>query len=74
VWKAPARLDGGTITDYIIQYRVDGTNGWTTFADGTSTSRKARVSGLTKGVKYQFQVAARTAGGDSPYSTATGAR
>jgi len=74
VWKAPARLNGGTITDYIIQYRVDGTNGWTTFADGTSTSRKARVSGLTKGVKYQFQVAARTAGGDSPYSVATRAR
>jgi hypothetical protein len=73
-WKAPARLNGGTITDYVIQYRVDGTNGWTTFADGTSTSRKARVSGLTKGVKYQFQVAARTEGGDSPYSVATGAR
>jgi hypothetical protein len=73
-WKAPARLNGGTITDYFIQYRVDGTNGWTTFADGTSTSRNARVSGLTKAVKYQFQVAARTEGGDSPYSVATGAR
>jgi len=74
VWKAPGRRNGGTITDYIIQYRVDGTSGWTTFADGTSTSRKARVSGLTKGEKYQFQVAARTEGGDSPYSVATRAR
>jgi hypothetical protein len=73
-WKAPARLNGGTITDYIIQYRVGGTSVWSTFTDGISTSRKVKVTGLTKGVKYQFQVAARTAGGDSPYSVATGAR
>jgi hypothetical protein len=73
-WKGPARHNGGTITDYIVQYRVGGTNGWSTFADGTSTNRRARVTGLTKGVKYQFQVAARTTGGDSPYSVATRAR
>jgi len=73
-WKGPARHNGGTITDYIVQYRVGGTNGWSTFADGTSTNRTVRVTGLTKGERYQFQVAARTAGGDSPYSTATGAR
>jgi hypothetical protein len=73
-WKAPARLNGGTITDYIIQYRVGGTSVWSTFTDGISTSRKVKVTGLTKGVKYQFQVAARTTGGDSPYSVATRAR
>jgi hypothetical protein len=73
-WKAPARLNGGTITDYIIQYRVGGTSVWSTFTDGISTSRKVKVTGLTKRVKYQFQVAARTTGGDSPYSVATRAR
>ena len=74
LWKAPASLNGNVITDYVIQYRVGGTSGWSTFTDGISTSRKVKVTGLTKGVKYQFQVAARTAGGDSPYSSATQAR
>ena len=73
-WKAPARLNGGTITDYVIQYRIGGTSEWSTFTDGISTSRKVKVTGLTKGVKYQFQVAARAAGGDSPYSVVTQAR
>jgi hypothetical protein len=70
-WSIPASLNGCTITDYVIQYRVGGTTEWSTFADGTSTNRKVKVTGLTKRVKYQFQVAARTTGGDSPYSTAT---
>jgi hypothetical protein len=70
-WQVPTSLNGGTITDYIIQYRVGGTTGWSTFTDGVSTSVKVKVTGLTKGVKYQFQVAAHTAGGNSPYSTAT---
>jgi hypothetical protein len=44
---------------------------WSTFTDGISTSTTATVTGLTTKVKYQFQVAARTSGGDGPYSTAT---
>ncbi|MEY4319977.1 MAG: hypothetical protein RL378_1081, partial [Actinomycetota bacterium] len=55
----------------VIQYRVGGTTMWSTFTDGISTSTTATVTGLTTKVKYQFQVAARTTGGDSPYSTAT---
>jgi hypothetical protein len=70
-WQVPASLNGGSITDYIIQYRVARTALWSTFADGISTSRRATVTGLTKTVKYQFRVAARTAEGDSPYSTAS---
>ncbi len=70
-WSVPGSLNGGSITDYIIQYRVGGTSGWSTFTDGISASRKVKVTGLTKNVKYQFQVAASTSGGDSPYSTAT---
>jgi hypothetical protein len=70
-WAVPLSLNGASVTDYVIQYRVGGTIGWSTFTDGISTSRTATVTGLTKKVRYQFQVAARTAGGDSPYSTAT---
>jgi len=70
-WKAPKNLNGGTITDYIIQYRVNKTTLWSTFTDGISTNRRVKVTGLTKNVKYQFQVSARTSGGDSPFSKAT---
>jgi hypothetical protein len=70
-WKAPKNLNGGSITDYIIQYRVARTNLWSTFTDGISTNRRVKVTGLTKNVKYQFQVSARTSGGDSPFSKAT---
>jgi hypothetical protein len=69
-WKAPKSLNGGTITDYVIQYRVQRTSIWGTFTDGISTSLAATVTGLTKNVKYQFQVSARTSGGDSPFSKA----
>jgi hypothetical protein len=71
VWAVPLSLNGGSITDYVIQYRVGGTSLWSTFTDGISTSTTVTVTGLTTKVKYQFQVAARTSEGDSPYSTAT---
>jgi len=70
-WRAPASLNGGSITDYIIQYRARGTTGWSTFADDISTSRTVKVTGLTRKMEYKFQVAASTTAGDSPYSTAT---
>ena len=70
-WKAPVTLNGGSITDYIIQYRVGGTTEWSTFTDSVSVSKAGKVTGLTKKRKYQFQVAARTSAGTSPYSVAT---
>ena len=70
-WKAPVTLNGGSITDYIIQYRVGGTTEWSTFTDSVSTSKSGKITGLTKKLKYQFQVAARTSAGTSPYSVAT---
>jgi hypothetical protein len=69
-WKAPKSLNGGTITDYVIQYRAARTTLWSTFTDGVSTSLTATVTGLTKNVTYKFQVSARTSGGDSPFSKA----
>ena len=70
-WKAPVTLNGGSIIDYIIQYRVGGTTEWSTFTDSVSVSKAGKVTGLTKKLKYQFQVAARTSAGTSPYSVAT---
>jgi hypothetical protein len=72
-WTAPASAGSSPITDYTIQYRTTtGPGSWTTFTHAASTATSATVSGLTPGVSYDFQVAALSAVGLSPWSnTAT---
>ncbi|NBV51266.1 fibronectin type III domain-containing protein [bacterium] len=80
-WTAPASNGGSAITDYVIEYSSNSGTSWTTFADGTSTTASATVTGLTNGTAYIFRVSAVNAAGtgaassnsasDTPY-TATG--
>ena len=56
-WTAPSDTGGRTITDYKIEYRTSG-GSWQTFADGTSTSTSATVTGLSNGQVYQFRISA----------------
>lgn len=66
-WTAPS--DGGSaITDYVVQYSTDNAT-WTTFADGTSTTASATVTGLTASTLYYYRVAAVNAVGTGSYST-----
>jgi hypothetical protein len=67
VWTAPAFNGGSRITDYLIQYSINGTS-WTTFNDGMSTATSARVTGLTNGIGYVFRVAAVNVAGTGGYS------
>ncbi|MEK7292633.1 MAG: fibronectin type III domain-containing protein, partial [Actinomycetota bacterium] len=67
-WTAPASNGGSAITDYVIQSSPDGTT-YTTFADGTSTTTSATVTGLTNGQAYTFRVAAVNVAGTGNYST-----
>lgn len=67
-WTAPS----GTITDYRVQHGTDGTN-WTTFADGTSTSTSAVVTGLINGTAYVFRVAAMSGSSVGTYTAASSA-
>ncbi|QQS22775.1 fibronectin type III domain-containing protein [bacterium] len=54
-WDAPT--SGGTPTDYVIEYKLSSEpSTWSTFNDGTSTSLKAIVTGLTNGSAYDFRV------------------
>jgi len=48
---------GYTIDDYIINYRVQGSSTWLTFADGTNTNQYSTVTGLTASTTYEFRVA-----------------
>lgn len=68
-WTAPSDSGGSVITDYIVQYSVDGGSTWTTFSDGTSTVLQTNVTSLTNGTAYQFRVAAVSAVGTGNYST-----
>lgn len=71
-WSAPG--DGGSaLTDYIVQWSPAGANTWTTFADGTSTTASATVTGLTASTSYDYRVAAVNSVGTGSYSaTSTG--
>jgi hypothetical protein len=45
---------------------------WQTFADGTSATPGATVTGLTTGVTYEFRVAAINSEGQAPWSNIAG--
>jgi titin len=68
VWVAPAKANASTVTDYTVQYRLQGATTWVTFRDGTSTARKATVTGLTSGQIYEFRVAAKNRSGAGTWS------
>jgi hypothetical protein len=68
-WSVPEDLAGQTVTDYLLEYRVAGAQEWASFADGVSAETGATVSGLTAGTAYEFQVAASTLQGESPFSS-----
>jgi Fibronectin type III domain len=67
-WTAPASVNIGAVTDYIIQYRRAGSSTWITFRDGTSTARRATVTGLSKGRAYYFRIAAKNKAGTGTWS------
>jgi len=72
-WNLPADDGGGTISDYVIHYRVspnsDPNAGWSTFNDGISTTRSSVVTTvLTTGVPYEFRVAAVNQSGPGAFA------
>ena len=70
-WGAPTSDGGGDITDYIVEYQQDGAATWSVFADGTSNTTSATVTGLTNARAYQFRVSALNAVNTSATSGAS---
>ena len=67
-WSAPNSNGGSAITDYVVEFSVTGSDTWTTFSDGISTSTSATITGLTSGTSYQFRISAKNLIGTSPAS------
>lgn len=61
-WLAPAAPGGLPVTDYRVEYSLNGRS-WTTYDDGVSVGTAATVIGLPNGKKYRFRVSAVTATG-----------
>lgn len=69
-WSAPTNNGKSPITDYIVEYKLSASGTWLTFADGTSATTGAVVTGLTNDSAYDFRVSAVNALGTStPSST-----
>jgi titin len=68
-WTAPASNGGSAVTDYEVEYSLDGGSSWSPFADGTSTTTSATVTGLTNGTSYVFRVAAVNVAGTGSFSS-----
>jgi len=72
-WTAPTDTGGSAITDYTVEYSSDSGTTWSTFADGTSTTASARVTGLTNGTAYVFRVTTVNAQGSGSATSASSA-
>lgn len=68
-WSVPA----GTPTDYIVEYKQTSSGTFLTYADGTSTTPAATVTGLSPSTSYDYRVRATNgAGNGAVSSTVTG--
>jgi outer membrane protein OmpA-like peptidoglycan-associated protein len=61
-WTAPSN-GGAPINDYVIEKSANGSSGWTTIADGTSTLTSYTVTGLSNGTITYFRVSAKNSVG-----------
>jgi hypothetical protein len=58
-WAVPAGNGGSEVTDYVVEYSVQGSGVWSLFEDGVSTSLGATVTGLVNDTSYSFRISAR---------------
>ena len=68
-WTAPTSMNGGTLNDYVVLYKLNTATTWSTWDDGVSTKTSTTVTGLTAGARYQFKVASKSNNGTSGYTT-----
>jgi len=73
-WTAPASNGDSAITDYKIEYSLDGGANWSEFSHSASTAVAQSVTGLTNGYEYIFRVSAVNVVGEGDISNIVSAR
>jgi hypothetical protein len=68
-WGAPS-TPSGTVSDYVVQFRLTTTSTYSTANDGVSTDLSAVLAGLKRGSSYYVKVAAVTESGRGAFSSA----
>jgi hypothetical protein len=69
-WNAPVSSGGSKITNYAIEYSIDGGSSWQSLSRAVSTAVKTNLTGLASGTAYMFRVSAVSAVGTSEASAA----
>jgi hypothetical protein len=73
-WAASSANAGGSIRDYVIQYRSAAAGSrWLTYTDGVTSVNAATVRRLVAGRAYVFRVAAKNLAGMGAFSSASAA-
>jgi hypothetical protein len=67
-WTGSPANAGGPVRDYVIQYRLAGSNRWLTVNDGVSGATSATIRRLSVGRSYIFRVAAKNLAGQGLFS------
>ena len=70
-WKPPADDGGAEITNYIVEYRVEGDISWIKANDEKVPELNYGVSGLRPGKIYEFRISAENKAGVGPPSDPT---
>ena len=67
-WDPPTTDGGSPIVDYRLQYRLNGDSSWIEFQHSPSTATSQTITGLQSGKRYDFQVSAINAVGQSTWT------
>jgi len=70
-WNRPTDLNGGTLKDYVISYRVGSSTRWVRVSDRVSTTARVVINGLRSGTRYTVRIVAKTQFGDGAAATRT---
>ncbi|MBI5145754.1 MAG: fibronectin type III domain-containing protein [Thaumarchaeota archaeon] len=57
-WVTPQSDGGSTITDYVVEYSMDGGSTWSVYQDDVEVQTSSVVTGLDTSQQYRFRVSA----------------
>ena len=67
-WVAPESDGGAAITNYVIEFRMEGQLQWKRLTENTIEKLTHRATKLQEGQTYEFRVAAENKAGQGPFS------